>query len=80
MAPYCCFKVAQCAADCSKAGKQKQQKWQQTGVSVWTHGYVVDGHAHGSMVIDLLRGDRLRLIGQKNPQEQQQTLVAINYT
>lgn len=32
------------------------------------------------MVIDLLCGDRLGLVSQKYPQQQQQTLVAINNT
>lgn len=50
------------------------------GVCLWTHRYVVNGHPHGSMVIDLLGGDRFRLVSQKNAQQQQQPLVAVNHT
>lgn len=46
----------------------------------WTHSNVVNRHAHGPVVVDLLRGHRLGLISQKNAQKQQQPLVAINHT
>lgn len=45
-----------------------------------THSNVVNSHPNGPMVIDLLCGDRLGLVSQKYPQQQQQTLVAINNT
>lgn len=37
----------------------------------WTHSNIVDGHAHRSMVIDLLCGDGLGLIGQEDAKQQQ---------
>lgn len=44
-----------------------------------THSDVVNSHPHGPVVIDLLCGDRFSLVGQKNTQQQQQTLVAVNH-
>lgn len=41
------------------------------------HRHVVDGHAHSTMVIDLLGGHTLGLISKKDAQQQQQPLVTI---
>lgn len=45
-----------------------------------TYSYIVDGHADRSMVINLLGGNGLGLIGQKDPQQQQKSLVAVHHT
>lgn len=42
-----------------------------------THSNVVDCHAHSSVVVDLLRGDPLGLVGEKDAEKQQQPLEAI---
>lgn len=63
--------------------KQTAPRNRSSGVMVsflfWTHSNVVNSHPHGPMVIDLFCGDRLGLVSQKNAQQQQQTLVAINH-
>lgn len=45
-----------------------------------TYSYIVDGHADRSMVINLLGGNGLGLVSQKDPQQQQKSLVAIHHT
>ncbi len=49
-------------------------------VSSQTYSYIVDGHADRSMVINLLRGNGLGLVGQKDSQQQQKALVAVHHT
>lgn len=45
-----------------------------------TYSYIVDGHADRSMVINLLCGNGLGLVGQKDSQQQQKPLVAVHHT
>lgn len=45
-----------------------------------TYRYIVDGHADSSMVINLLGGNGLGLVGQKDAQQQQKSLVAVHHT
>lgn len=41
--------------------------------------HVVDGHAHGTVVVDLLGGHALGLVRQEDAQQQEQPLEAIKY-
>lgn len=65
-----------------KSGHKRHPKTAQsmTVSFLCTYSNIVNGHPHRPMVIDLLCGDRLGLISQKNAQQQQQTLVSINHT
>jgi len=49
------------------------------GTAIPTYCHIVDGHAHCSVVVDLLRGHALGLVRQEDAQQQQQPLEAVKY-
>lgn len=51
---------------CTLKWTETQRDW-----TKWTYSDIIDGHAHGSVVVDLLCWDRLGLIGQEDAKQQQ---------
>lgn len=62
---------------CMRCGVKMGGK--QDGTATPAYRHVVDGHAHCSVVVDLLRGHALSLVRQEDAQQQQQPLEAIKY-